>query len=130
MSQWKSAVSPSLLSLLLLSCVSTVVPLRCYTCLFPAISPMDCLKFPQECPADQRCLSSTAVGTRGDSYRVVLYEKSCAVPSQCGLTGQKYAVGLNFTFTNECCDTDLCNAAPYRSTTVITMLLPLTLTLW
>lgn len=40
--------------------------LSCYTCLFPAISPMDCVKFPQECPAGQRCLSSTATGTRGE----------------------------------------------------------------
>ncbi|CAF93930.1 unnamed protein product [Tetraodon nigroviridis] len=40
-----------------------------------------------------------------------MYEKSCAVPSQCGLSGQKYASGLYFNYTNECCDTDLCNGA-------------------
>ncbi|KAK2830557.1 hypothetical protein Q5P01_018488 [Channa striata] len=84
--------------------------LQCYTCVFPAISPLDCLKFPQECPAGQRCLSSTAVGRRG-SLQVRMYEKSCAVPSQCGLNGQKYSSGLYFNFTNVCCDTDLCNAA-------------------
>ncbi|KPP62910.1 hypothetical protein Z043_118871, partial [Scleropages formosus] len=79
--------------------------LRCYTCVFPAISPIDCLKFPQECPAGQRCLSSVAIGTQG-TLRLVLYEKSCAFASQCGLSGDKSAAGLNFTYTNECCDAD------------------------
>ncbi|KAJ8366299.1 hypothetical protein AAFF_G00362930 [Aldrovandia affinis] len=125
-------MAPPFLILLLLTCVPSVVPLTCYTCLFPAISPLDCLKFPQRCPPEQRCLASVAVGTRGDSYRVVLYEKSCAVASQCGLTGQKYAVGLNFTYTNKCCDTDLCNAAPYRTGLALSVLipLPLALALW
>ncbi|XP_035284996.1 protein Bouncer [Anguilla anguilla] len=117
--------------LLLLSGLPCVVSLTCYTCLFPAISPLDCLKFPQQCPPDQRCLSSTAIGTRGDSNPVVLYEKSCAVASQCGLRGQKYTMGLNFTYSNECCDTDLCNAAPYRpGGPTLYLLLPLALALW
>ncbi|KAI3358718.1 hypothetical protein L3Q82_015128, partial [Scortum barcoo] len=85
--------------------------LHCYTCLFPAISPLDCFKFPQECPAGQRCLSSTAAtGIRG-ALQVTMFEKSCAVPSQCGVSGQKYASGLFFNYTNVCCDTDLCNGA-------------------
>lgn len=40
-----------------------------------------------------------------------MYEKSCAIPSQCGVSGQKYASGLYFNYTNVCCDTDLCNGA-------------------
>lgn len=40
-----------------------------------------------------------------------MYEKSCAVPSQCGVSGQKYASGLFFNYTNVCCDTHLCNGA-------------------
>lgn len=40
-----------------------------------------------------------------------MYEKSCAVPSQCGVSGQKHASGLSFNYTNVCCDTDLCNGA-------------------
>uniref|UniRef100_A0A8C7R5W5 Uncharacterized protein n=1 Tax=Oncorhynchus mykiss TaxID=8022 RepID=A0A8C7R5W5_ONCMY len=57
---------------------------------------MDCLKFPQECPAGQR--------------ECRLY-KSCASPSQCGLSGEKHAACLNFTYQNYRCDTDLCNEA-------------------
>ncbi|XP_029587170.1 prostate stem cell antigen [Salmo trutta] len=98
------------LFLLFLCGLPLAAPLCCYTCVFPAISPMDCLKFPQECPAGQRCLASTAVGTRG-SLRLVLYEKSCAIPSQCDLSGEKHTAGLNFTYHNNCCDTDLCNGA-------------------
>ncbi|KAM4630919.1 prostate stem cell antigen-like [Polymixia lowei] len=93
-----------------LCCLPLAGCLRCYTCVFPAISPMDCLKFPQECPAGQRCLASTAVGTRG-ALHLTLYEKSCAIPNQCGLSGQKQAAGLSFNYTNVCCDTDLCNGA-------------------
>ncbi|KPP56769.1 hypothetical protein Z043_125580 [Scleropages formosus] len=117
-------------------------PLFCYTCVFPTISPLDCIKFPQKCPPGQVCLSSRAVASRalaplipskGD-FRVVLYEKSCIVSALCGLTGEKYAMGLNFTFTNECCETNLCNAvvpsaAPWTSTT-LSLVLPLLLTLW
>ncbi|MED6248517.1 hypothetical protein ATANTOWER_001482, partial [Ataeniobius toweri] len=84
--------------------------LRCYTCVFPAISPMDCLKFPLECPAGQRCLSSVATGRRG-AVQLTIYEKSCAVPTQCGLAGQKHTSGVYFNYTNDCCDTDLCNGA-------------------
>uniref|UniRef100_A0A671R187 UPAR/Ly6 domain-containing protein n=1 Tax=Sinocyclocheilus anshuiensis TaxID=1608454 RepID=A0A671R187_9TELE len=78
--------------------------------MFPAISPLDCLKFPQECPVGQRCIASTAVGVKG-SMSIVLYERSCALPLQCDLSGQKHAAGINFNYTNECCDTDLCNTA-------------------
>ncbi|XP_037549029.1 sperm acrosome membrane-associated protein 4-like [Nematolebias whitei] len=94
----------------LLACLPLAACLRCYTCVFPAISPMDCLKFPLECPAGQRCLSSEATGRRG-VIQMTIYEKSCAVPTQCGLSGQKYASGINFNYTNNCCDTDLCNGA-------------------
>ncbi|XP_040044319.2 uncharacterized protein LOC120826262 [Gasterosteus aculeatus] len=94
----------------LLCCLPLAACLSCFTCLFPAISPLDCLKFPLECPAGQRCLSSTAMGKQGP-LQVTMYEKSCAVPSQCGVSGQKFASGLYFNYTNICCDTDLCNGA-------------------
>ncbi|KAM6899288.1 sperm acrosome membrane-associated protein 4-like [Xenentodon cancila] len=94
----------------LLCCLPLAACLRCYTCVFPAISPLDCLKYPLECPAGQRCLSSEATGTQG-AIRLTIYEKSCAVPSQCGLSGQKYSTGIYFNYTNDCCDTDLCNGA-------------------
>uniref|UniRef100_A0A673LLK8 Uncharacterized protein n=1 Tax=Sinocyclocheilus rhinocerous TaxID=307959 RepID=A0A673LLK8_9TELE len=74
------------------------------------ISPLDCVKFPQECPVGQRCLASTAVGAKG-SVCIVLYERSCALPLQCDLRGEKHAAGVSFNYTNECCDTDLCNTA-------------------
>ncbi|CDQ68965.1 unnamed protein product [Oncorhynchus mykiss] len=45
------------------------------------------------------------------SLHLVLYEKSCASPSQCGLSGEKHAACLNFTYQNYRCDTDLCNEA-------------------
>ncbi|XP_037310434.1 sperm acrosome membrane-associated protein 4-like [Pungitius pungitius] len=114
-------------SLLLLCLPPAVVTLFCYTCVFPTISPLDCIRFPLTCPPGQVCLSSRAVGEKGD-FRVVLYEKSCIVTSLCGLTGEKYTMGLNFTFTNECCDTHLCNHAagaptPYRSGTLLTLIL-------
>ncbi|KAG5265064.1 hypothetical protein AALO_G00261040 [Alosa alosa] len=103
--------SGQLFPIFLLCCLPlAVMSLRCYTCIFPSISPMDCLKYPQECPAGQRCLASTAVASQG-SLRLVLYERSCAMPGQCGLSGEKHAAGLNFSYSNECCDTDLCNAA-------------------
>ncbi|KAM9838230.1 prostate stem cell antigen-like [Aulostomus maculatus] len=101
---------PSQLLIATLGCLPLATCLTCYTCLFPAISPLDCLEFPQECPAGQHCLSSTAMGKRG-LLEVTMYEKSCALPSQCGVSGQKYASGLYFNYTNICCDTDLCNGA-------------------
>ncbi|CDQ58060.1 unnamed protein product [Oncorhynchus mykiss] len=103
-------MSQLLCHLLLLCLVPSVVPLFCFTCVFPAISPLDCIKFPQKCPPGQQCLSSKAVGKRGE-FSVTLYEKSCVLSALCGLTGEKYAMGLNFTFTNECCSTHLCNGA-------------------
>ncbi|KAM9723707.1 sperm acrosome membrane-associated protein 4-like [Menidia menidia] len=101
--------------LVLLVLLPAAAPLFCYTCVFPAISPLDCIRFPLRCPPGQLCLSSRAVGQKGD-FRVVLYEKSCVLPALCGLTGEKSTLGLNFTFTNECCNTHLCNraAAPPR----------------
>ncbi|KAL4604844.1 prostate stem cell antigen [Arapaima gigas] len=122
-----------LLLLILLGHLPAAAALQCFTCVFPAISPVDCLRFPQECPAGQRCLSSVAIGTRG-TLRLVLYEKSCAFASQCGLSGEKSAAGLNFTYTNECCDTDLCNGAvawapPRRAGFLLPFLLPLALVL-
>ncbi|XP_039626093.1 sperm acrosome membrane-associated protein 4-like [Polypterus senegalus] len=84
--------------------------LKCYRCIFPTISPIDCFKFPQQCPSGNRCLSSTAMGKRG-SFHLVVYEKSCAAAQMCGKTGEKSAMGMNFTYTNTCCDFDLCNSA-------------------
>ncbi|XP_030014240.1 protein Bouncer-like [Sphaeramia orbicularis] len=101
--------------LLLLCFLPAVAPLFCYTCVFPAISPLDCIRFPIKCPPGQLCLSSRAVGHKGD-FRVVLYEKSCVLPVLCGVTGEKYTMGINFTFTNECCNTHLCNKAPTPGT--------------
>ncbi|XP_028819868.1 protein Bouncer-like [Denticeps clupeoides] len=103
-----------LLHVLLCCLPLAAVTLRCYTCVFPAISPIECMPFPQECPAGQRCLSSTAVAVKG-AIRLVVYEKGCAVETHCGLTGQKAAAGLSFNYTNNCCDTDLCNHAPRGS---------------
>lgn len=95
---------------LLLCCLPLATSLNCYTCVFPAISPLDCLKFSQKCPEGYHCLSSTATGRRG-SLELTMYEKSCAATNLCGRSGQKYASGLYFNYTNVCCDTDLCNAA-------------------
>uniref|UniRef100_A0A8D3DE55 UPAR/Ly6 domain-containing protein n=1 Tax=Scophthalmus maximus TaxID=52904 RepID=A0A8D3DE55_SCOMX len=114
--------------LLLFCSLPAVVPLFCYTCVFPTVSPLDCIRFPLKCPSGQLCLSSRAVGENGH-VRVVLYEKSCILPSLCGVTGEKYTMGLNFTFTNECCNTHLCNraaipaAAPHRTGPLLTLLI-------
>ncbi|XP_063054442.1 protein Bouncer-like [Engraulis encrasicolus] len=106
---------PHLLHLLpFLYLLPVVAPLFCYTCVFPAVSPLHCIRYPMKCPPGHQCLTSRAVGQRGD-VSVVLYEKSCILSSLCGLSGEKYAMGLNFTFTNECCDTHLCNSAPSTS---------------
>uniref|UniRef100_A0AAV2MFG9 UPAR/Ly6 domain-containing protein n=1 Tax=Knipowitschia caucasica TaxID=637954 RepID=A0AAV2MFG9_KNICA len=94
--------------LLLLSGLTSVAPLFCYTCVFPTHSPTDCIRFPVKCPPDQLCLTSRAVGHRGE-VRVELWERSCVLASMCGQTGQKHTMGLNFTFTNTCCRTNLCN---------------------
>ncbi|XP_047454893.1 protein Bouncer-like [Mugil cephalus] len=122
-------MSKLLCPLLLLTLLPAVVPLFCYTCVFPAISPLDCIRYPMKCPPGQLCLSSRAVGQKGD-FRVVLYEKSCVLPALCGVTGEKYAMGLNFTFTNECCNTHLCNeaaAAPAALCWTVTLLALLSL---
>lgn len=63
-------------------------------------------------------------------FKVILYEKSCVIPALCGITGEKYALGLNFTFTNDCCDTLLCNgistsSAYIWSSTLLSLLLAL-----
>ncbi|XP_069571188.1 sperm acrosome membrane-associated protein 4-like [Brachyistius frenatus] len=102
--------------LLILCSLPAVAALFCYTCVFPAVSPLACIRFPLRCPPGQRCLSSRAVGEKGD-IRVILYEKSCVLPVLCGLTGHKFTAGLNFTFTNECCNTHLCNGAATASWT-------------
>lgn len=59
-----SSTTNVLIYLILFIC-SLVVPLFCYTCVFPSISPLNCLKFPTRCPPGQLCLSSKAVGQRG-----------------------------------------------------------------
>ncbi|XP_068180669.1 sperm acrosome membrane-associated protein 4-like [Antennarius striatus] len=113
---------------LLLFCLPpAAIPVFCYTCVFPAVSPLDCIRFPLKCPAGQVCLSSRAVGEKGD-FHVVLHDKSCILPILCGVTGERYTMGLNFTFTNECCNTHLCNEAPETSTpcwtwTLLTLLI-------
>ncbi|XP_061531466.1 sperm acrosome membrane-associated protein 4-like [Phycodurus eques] len=104
-------------ALLFLLVMSPSVPLFCYTCVFPTISPLDCINFPLICPAGQVCLTSRAVGQKGE-FCVVLYERSCIQPVLCGVTGQRSIMGLNFTFTNECCNTHLCNGATATSNTV------------
>lgn len=61
-------------------------------------------------------------------FHVVLHEKSCILPSLCGVVGEKYIMGLNFTFANECCNTHLCNGAtPATHYWTITLLTPLIL---
>uniref|UniRef100_UPI0000F1FCF1 sperm acrosome membrane-associated protein 4-like precursor n=1 Tax=Danio rerio TaxID=7955 RepID=UPI0000F1FCF1 len=100
--------------ILFLYLLPSVVPLLCYTCVFPSISPLDCLKFPTKCSLGQVCLSSKAVARRGD-LEIHFYEKSCALPALCGLTGEKFIQGLNFTFRSDCCDTLLCNHSTANS---------------
>lgn len=100
--------------------------LKCYTCLFPTISPVDCIKFPMKCPPNQRCLYSTATG-RTKNFQFTLHEMSCAVKSLCGISGEKNTLGVNMTYYNTCCDTDLCNAdtATLSSPSTALMLPPL-----
>lgn len=47
-------------------------PLRCYTCLFPTISPLDCLKFATPCGPSQKCLTSVAKGHKGDALMFLI----------------------------------------------------------
>ncbi|XP_006013400.1 prostate stem cell antigen-like [Latimeria chalumnae] len=84
--------------------------LKCYTCVFPTISPFDCLKFPEACPPNFRCLRSTAVGKKGD-FQITFHEKSCAASLMCDVVGTKTTLGINFTYHSTCCDTDLCNGS-------------------
>lgn len=74
------------------------------------------------------CFHWTLLYWLSGDFRVVLYEKSCILPSLCGVTGEKYTMGLNFTFTNECCNTHLCNRAAtpttsYWTATLLTLLI-------
>ncbi|XP_041429851.1 prostate stem cell antigen-like [Xenopus laevis] len=96
--------------------------LKCYTCLFPTISPLECLKFPVSCPPSERCLTSTASGRKGD-FQFVLRERGCAINSLCDTSGQRSTLGINVTFHNTCCDTDLCNAATAGKLTLGSVLL-------
>ncbi|XP_053719536.1 sperm acrosome membrane-associated protein 4-like [Synchiropus splendidus] len=96
--------------LVLLCSLPLATSLYCYTCEFPAISPLDCLKLPLKCSEGQQCLSSTATARHGP-LELTMYEKSCAVASQCGLSGQKFFSGVSFNYTNICCKKDLCNTA-------------------
>ncbi|XP_054637744.1 protein Bouncer-like [Dunckerocampus dactyliophorus] len=112
--------------LLFLLLLPAVIPLFCYTCVFPATAPLECIRFPVQCPEGQVCLSSRAVGQKGD-FRVMMYERSCIQPSLCSVSSEKPIMGLNFTFTNDCCDKHLCNAAatpaaPYWLATLLTPL--------
>ncbi|KAJ1134347.1 hypothetical protein NDU88_000799 [Pleurodeles waltl] len=83
--------------------------LRCYTCLFPTVSPLKCLKFEVTCPTAERCSVTTATGHRGD-FQFVLTDRSCSAANLCSKTGMKTALGINFTYHTACCDVDLCNA--------------------
>ncbi|XP_040298771.1 lymphocyte antigen 6 complex locus protein G6c [Bufo bufo] len=100
--------------------------LRCYTCLFPTLSPIDCIKFPVRCPPNQRCLYSTATG-KTKNFPFILHEMSCAVNSLCGISGEKSTLGINVTYHNTCCDTDLCNSAAKSSLSIALLLPPLLL---
>uniref|UniRef100_UPI00398EE1C7 sperm acrosome membrane-associated protein 4-like n=1 Tax=Pristiophorus japonicus TaxID=55135 RepID=UPI00398EE1C7 len=90
--------------------LSPGVTLKCYTCIFPALTTSDCLKFPRMCLATETCLRSKAVGKKG-RLKFTLYEKGCVLTTLCGVCGTKMAMGIVFTYNNSCCDTDLCNGA-------------------
>ncbi|XP_069491254.1 lymphocyte antigen 6 complex locus protein G6c [Ambystoma mexicanum] len=83
--------------------------LRCYTCLFPTVSPLECLKFELTCPPSERCSATVATGYRGD-FQFVLHDRSCSVANLCDKSGMRSVLGINFTYHTTCCDTDLCNA--------------------
>ncbi|KAM4609538.1 uncharacterized protein O3C94_022768 isoform 1-T1 [Discoglossus pictus] len=119
MSKMRSSAVIALIILLLHSGES----LKCYTCLFPTIAPMDCVKFPVTCPPSQSCLISTATGRKGN-FQFVLHERSCAITSLCGTSGERTTLGINVTFQNTCCNTDLCNSGIAARATVGMSLLP------
>ncbi|KAG8448655.1 hypothetical protein GDO86_015653 [Hymenochirus boettgeri] len=97
--------------------------LRCYTCLFPTIAPLGCIKFPVSCPPYERCLITSATGRKGD-FQFVLHDRSCSISSFCDTTGHRSILGINVTFHNTCCDTDLCNGGTTEKATLATTLLP------
>lgn len=66
------------------------------------------------CPGCERELACCCLSS--DSKHYVLKEKNCASVSECGISGQKRAAGLVFTYTTRCCHTDLCNAATTTQT--------------
>ncbi|KAA0701781.1 hypothetical protein E1301_Tti016396 [Triplophysa tibetana] len=88
-------------------------PLFCCMCVFPSISPLDCLKFPTKCQPAKLCLFPLCDFNR--RFLVVLHEKSCVLLALCGITGKKFSLGLNFTFTNDCWETSLCNGISTNS---------------
>ncbi|KAM4696555.1 uncharacterized protein WCC33_015300 [Rhinophrynus dorsalis] len=116
-----------LTSLLLL--IQSGDALKCYTCLFPSIAPMDCLKFPVTCPPSERCLTSTATGRRGN-FQFVIHERGCSITSLCGTSGQRNTLGINVTFHNTCCDIDLCNSGSIKRGTLGIALAPVLLLLF
>ncbi|KAJ3608550.1 hypothetical protein NHX12_023081 [Muraenolepis orangiensis] len=59
---------------------------------------------PAAIQGDARKTSTTLIGIK-------IYEKSCTIRSQCGLSGQKYTAGYHFNYSNVCCNTDMCNGA-------------------
>lgn len=59
-----------------------------------------------------------------ENFPFVLHEMSCAPNSLCGISGQKNTLGINVTYENTCCDTDLCNAGTAITTTLSFALLP------
>lgn len=87
---------------------------HCFMCLLSIVSkfyplwpPLASIDGSDLCSLTNSSLFPALVG----ALELIMYEKSCAVPSQCDLSGQKHISGLNFNYTNVCCDTDLCNGA-------------------
>ncbi|XP_053545163.1 CD59 glycoprotein-like [Bombina bombina] len=103
--------------------ISNGESLRCYTCLFPTIAPLECIKFPVTCPPSEQCLISTATGKKGN-FQFILRERSCAISSVCGTSGEKSTLGVNVTFHNTCCKTDLCNSGTAGKASLAILLLP------
>ncbi|TFJ96211.1 BolA family transcriptional regulator [Platysternon megacephalum] len=102
--------------------------LRCYTCLFPTLAPLDCLKFVTPCAPTQRCLTSVARGRRG-ALELVVFEKSCGEAALCGARGTRWLLGANFTYSTACCSSDLCNGGARPAWGVLGIALPLALLL-